>query len=110
MLQKVSIIRGLKFGDGKTRIAIWINMTIEHQKAMISLNKYERCLFQSQALRLCVLQLPGKLLYSAVLIVKPAARERICIFNKPICYFCYIVLNVNQWIGKKLMHYKNLNN
>ncbi len=65
-------------------------MTIKLQKAMISLNKF------------CVLQLPGK--------VKIAARERICLFNKPVCYFCYLFLNVNQWIGKKLMHYKNLNN
>ncbi len=30
-------------------------MTIKLQKAMISLNKYERCTFQSQALLLCVL-------------------------------------------------------
>ncbi len=76
---------------------------------MISLNKYERCTFQGQALWLCVLLLPGKPVYSAALKVKPAARERIWIFNKPVCYFWYIFLNVNQWIGKKLMHYKNLN-
>ncbi len=31
-------------------------------------------------------------------------------FNEPVCYFCNIFLNVNLWIGKKLMHYKNLNN
>ncbi len=70
-------------------------MTIILQKAMISLNKYERCT--------CVLRLPGKPVYSA-------ARERICFFNKPVCYFCNIFLNVNLWIGKKLMHYKNRNN
>ncbi len=40
------ISRGLKFGDGKTRIAIWLNMTIKLQKAMISLNKHERCKFK----------------------------------------------------------------
>ncbi len=51
-------------------------MTIKLQKAMISLNKYERCTFQSQALLLCcVLRLPGKPVYSAVLKVKSAARE-----------------------------------
>ncbi len=31
----IMISRGLKFGDGKTRIAIWLNMTIKLQKAMI---------------------------------------------------------------------------
>ncbi len=63
-------------------------MPIKLQKAMISLNKYERCMFQCQALLLCcVLRLPGKPVYSAVLKVKSAARERICIFNKPVCFF-----------------------
>ncbi len=37
----IMISRGLKFGDGKTRIAIWLNVTIKLQKAMISLNKHE---------------------------------------------------------------------
>ncbi len=78
-------------------------MMIILQKAMISLNK-----FQSQA-ALCS-AVTGEPVYSAALKVTPAARERICIFNKPVCYFCYIFLNVNQWIGKKLMHNKNLNN
>ncbi len=35
----IMISRGLKFGDGKTRIAIWLNVTIKLQKAM----KHERC-------------------------------------------------------------------
>ncbi len=35
-------------------------MMIKLQKAMILLNKLEHCMFQSL---LCVLQLPGKLLY-----------------------------------------------
>ncbi len=42
----IMISRGLKFGDGKTRIAIWLNVTIKLQKAMISLNKHERCTFK----------------------------------------------------------------
>ncbi len=42
----IMISRGLKFGDGKTRIAIWLNVTIKLQKAMISLNKHERCAFK----------------------------------------------------------------
>ncbi len=76
---------------------------------MISLN--ERCTFQSQEL-LCFVYCGyrGNRYISAVLKVKPAGRERIFIFNKPICYFCYIFLNVNRWIDKNLMHYKNLKN
>ncbi len=44
LFKKVLIVisRGLKFGDGKTRIAIWLNMTIKLQKAM----KHERCTFK----------------------------------------------------------------
>ncbi len=42
----IMISRGLKFGDGKTRIAIWLNVTIKLQKAMISLNKHEHCTFK----------------------------------------------------------------
>ncbi len=38
----IMISRGLKFGDGKTRIAIWLNVTIKLQKAM----KHERCTFK----------------------------------------------------------------
>lgn len=34
------ILRGLKFGDGKTRVAIQPNVIVKPQKAMISLNKY----------------------------------------------------------------------
>ncbi len=56
----IMISRGLKFGDGKTRIAIWLNVTIKHQKAMISLNKHELWKFGAALLVLC---LPGKPLY-----------------------------------------------
>ncbi len=42
----IMISRGLKFGDGNSRIAIWLNVTIKLQKAMISLNKHERCKFK----------------------------------------------------------------
>ncbi len=31
----IMISRGLKFGDGKIRIAIWLNMTIKLQNAII---------------------------------------------------------------------------
>ncbi len=41
------------------------------------------------------------------LLVRPAGLYYTDDFNKP--YFCYISLNVNQWISKKLMHYTNLN-
>ncbi len=37
------ISRSLKFGGGKTRIEILLNVMIRHQKAIISLNKYEYC-------------------------------------------------------------------
>ncbi len=52
----IMISRGLKFGDGKTRIAIWLNVTIKLQKAMISLNKHERCSLKPGAalLQFCV--------------------------------------------------------
>lgn len=43
----------LKFGDGKSRIAIWLNVKIELQKALISLNNHEHCTFRSQML-LCL--------------------------------------------------------
>ncbi len=43
MVQKVLIINGLTFGDRKTRIPMLINMSTKLHKAMISLNKYERC-------------------------------------------------------------------
>ncbi len=36
-------------GDGKT-IAIWLNVMIKMKKAMISLDKYELCTFQSLSL------------------------------------------------------------
>ncbi len=41
----IMISRGLKFGDGKTRIAIWLNVTIKLQKAM----KHECCTFKAQS-------------------------------------------------------------
>lgn len=37
-----------KFGNRKKRITIWLNVMIKLLKAMISLNKYKRCAFQSQ--------------------------------------------------------------
>ncbi len=41
----IIISRGLTVGDGKTRMAIQLDKL---QKAIMSLNKYERCTFQSQ--------------------------------------------------------------
>ncbi len=60
MVQHVLIIRGPTFGNGKTRIAIHIYMTIKLKKAMISLNKYVHVSKSGAAD--CVLWLP---LYSA---------------------------------------------
>ncbi len=37
---------GLKFWHKNTRFAIWLNRTIKLQKALISLNKHERCKFK----------------------------------------------------------------
>ncbi len=50
------ISRGLKFGDIKIRIAIWLNAMIKLQKAVISLNKHERCTFKSGAAALDLLK------------------------------------------------------
>ncbi len=40
------ISRGLTFWDGKARIAIRLNVIITLQKAVISLNKHEHCMFK----------------------------------------------------------------
>ncbi len=78
MVQKVLNINGLKFGDRKTRIPILINMLIKLQKAMLSLNKYEHCMFQSQAPRCFVYcSYRGNRYITAVPKVKAAGRERI---------------------------------
>ncbi len=56
--------------------------------------------------------------------VPPSGREWMCIFNKPICYFCsdqcenwliflsskHAVVNVNRVVWPEAMPYKNLNN
>ncbi len=42
----IMISGGLKFGDRKARFAIWMNVMIQFQKALISLNKHERCAFK----------------------------------------------------------------
>ncbi len=71
-----------------------INMSIKLQKAVISLNKCQRCTFQSQALGLCVLLLPGKTALFCSSESELLAENEFGFFNKPICYFCYIFLNV----------------
>ncbi len=52
----IMISRGLKFGDGKSRIAIWLNVTIKLQKAM----KHERCMFKVRSCAdLCTALMPS---------------------------------------------------
>ncbi len=66
----IMISRGLKFGDGKTRIAIWLNVTIKLQKAMISLNKHECCTFK---VRCCSVFTGKTVIFQPN--AKPAGRE-----------------------------------
>ncbi len=59
----IMLSRGLTFGEGKTRIAIWLNVMIKLQKAMISLNKHECCMFRVRCCADLCTALLGKHLY-----------------------------------------------
>ncbi len=86
---------------------------IKHQKAVISLNKHERCTFQTQVLCCFVYCRYRGNYISAILKAPPAGRQWICIFNKPSANVkinpCFMLqtcrfVNVNWWIDKKIMH------
>ncbi len=96
----IMISGGLQFGDGKTRIAIWLYVTIKLQKAMISLNKYERCHLLHCFMHCGHIHYWGNCYISAVLKVPPSGRELICIFNQPVCCFCSDQCeNQPMWMG-----------
>ncbi len=82
----IMISRGLKFGDWKTRIAIWLNVVIKLQKAMISLNKHKRCTFK---VRCCVALCTAVTGETVIFLpnAQSAVREWMSIFNKTVVLF-----------------------
>ncbi len=80
----IMISRGLKFGDGKTRIAVWLNVTIKLQKAMISWNKHERCTIRCCA-ALCTAVTGETVIFLPN--APPACREWMWNFNKTVVLF-----------------------